>query len=319
MKSVAVLRGGPSEEYAVSMETGSAVLRALKALGYKHKDVTITKKGDWLEGGFVKTPDQALEAVDVVFLALHGVYGEDGQVQRILERKNIPFTGSRALSSGIAFNKELTKHTLKPHGINMPKHRRVSRVELDRLREEIPVIFSDLGAELFVKPIANGSSLGAAYVPNHDTLYRVLNDLLSTYEHVLVEEFIRGKEATVAVLENFRNQPLYVLPVVEIIPPNGTPLFSHADKYNGTTQEIVPGRFSYHEKSKLAEAAELVHRVIDCKHYSRSDFIVKNGEVYFLEVNTLPGLTAESLFPKAAQAVGLEYNHLIEHLINSAH
>ncbi len=110
-----------------------------------------------------------------------------------------------------------------------------------------------------------------------------------------------------------------MLPVIEIIPPNGTPLFSHEDKYNGKTQEIVPGRFSYHEKSKLSEAAELVHRIIDCKHYSRSDFIVKDGDVYFLEVNTLPGLTAESLFPKAAQAVGLEYNQLIEHLIENAH
>jgi len=319
MKRVAVLRGGPSEEYAVSMQTGSGVLGALRALGYNYKDITITKKGDWLENGFIKSPDQALEAVDAVFLALHGTYGEDGQIQRMLQRKRIPFTGSRALSSGIAFNKELTKHTMKPHGLKMPKHRRVSRSELPQLKEEIPIIFADLGTELFVKPIANGSSLGARHAPTHDILFNALQELLQEYEEVLVEEFIRGKEATVAVLDNFRNQAIYVLPVIEIIPPNGTPMFSHTDKYNGQTQEIVPGRFSYHEKSQLLEAAELVHRVIDCKHYSRSDFIVKDGEIFFLEVNTLPGLTTESLFPKAAKAVGLEYNQLIEHLIERAH
>lgn len=319
MKRVAVLRGGPSDEYAVSMQTGSAVLTALKGLGYKYKDITITKKGQWLEEGYIKSPDQALEAVDAVFLALHGTFGEDGQIQRILERKRIPFTGSRALSSGIAFNKELTKHTMKPHGLKMPKHRRVSRGELALLKEEIPVIFADLGAELFVKPIANGSSLGAQYAPNEATLFTVLNELLTKYEEVLVEEFIRGKEATVGVLDNYRDESIYVLPVIEIIPPNGLPLFSHVDKYNGQTEEIVPGRFSYNEKSQLTEAAALVHRTIDCKHYSRSDFIVKNGDVYFLEVNTLPGLTAQSLFPKAAKAVGLEYNQLIEHLIEHSY
>jgi D-alanine-D-alanine ligase len=115
MKRVAVLRGGPSEEYSVSMLSGNAVLKALRDSDYPHKDIVITKKGEWLEEGFVKSPEQALEAVDVVFVALHGSYGEDGQVQRILQRKGIPFTGSRALSSAVAFNKELAKNTMRPH------------------------------------------------------------------------------------------------------------------------------------------------------------------------------------------------------------
>jgi len=319
MKRVAVLRGGPSEEYAVSMLSGNAVLKALRDSDYPHKDIVITKKGEWLEDGFVKTPEKALEAVDVVFIALHGSYGEDGQVQRILRRRGIPFTGSRALASAIAFNKELTKNTLRPHGLRMPKHRRVHRDELDRLDEEIPHIFKELGSELFVKPLTNGSSLGARHIPNEAILNEVLIDLLDTYEQVLIEEFIRGREATVGVMNNFRDQEIYVLPVIEIVPPGGEPLFSHEHKYNGLTQEIVPGRFSYHEKAQLTEAAALVHKVIACDHYSRSDFIVKDGEVYFLEVNTLPGLTAESLFPKAAAAVGLEFTDLIRHLIEGAH
>jgi len=319
MKRVAVLRGGPSEEYAVSMLSGNAVLKALRDSEYPHKDIVITKKGEWLEEGFVRSPEKALEAVDVVFIALHGSYGEDGQVQRILQRKGVPFTGSRALSSAIAFNKELAKNTMRPHGLLMPKHRRIHRHELDRLDEEIPHIFKEVGRELFVKPLSNGSSLGARHAPNAAVLKESLLELLDTYEQVLVEEFIRGKEATVGVMNNFRDQALYVLPVIEIVPPNGETMFSHEHKYNGQTQEIVPGRFSYHEKAKLSAAAALAHKVIACEHYSRSDFILRDGEVYFLEINTLPGLTTESLFPKAAAAVGLSYNDLISHLIEIAH
>jgi D-alanine-D-alanine ligase len=319
MKRVAVLRGGPSDEYAVSMLSGNAVLKALRESDYPHKDIVITKKGEWLEEGFVKSPEKALEAIDVVFIALHGSYGEDGQVQRILQRKGIPFTGSRALASAIAFNKELTKNTMRPHGLLMPKHRRIHRAELDRLDEEIPHIFKEIGTELFVKPLTNGSSLGVRHIPNQAILKEALIELLGTYEQVLVEEYIRGREATVGVMNDFRNQPVYVLPVIEIIPPSGEPMFSHEHKYNGRTEEIVPGRFSYHEKAKLSEAAALVHKIIACEHYSRSDFIVRDGEVYFLEINTLPGLTSESLFPKAAAAVGLNFTDFITHLIEIAH
>lgn len=319
LQRVAVLRGGPSEEYDISMQSGNAVIDALKQLDYPYKDIVITKKGEWLEGGFVKNPESALKAVDVVFVALHGQYGEDGQVQRILERSRVPFTGSRSLSSGIAFNKELTKRTLKSHNIKMPRHRRISRDELENIDEEIPHIFSEIGNELFIKPVASGSSLGARYVPNDEILRATLIELLEQHEQVIVEQFIRGREATVGILDNFRDELFYALPVMEIISPAGEPFFSNENKYNGKTDEIVPGRFSYHEKSQLSEVASLVHKVIGCKHYSRSDFIVRDGEVYFLEVNTLPGLTAESLFPKAAAAVGLEFKFLVKHLVENVH
>lgn len=318
MKRVAVLRGGPSAEYEVSLKSGGAVLEALRQLEYPYKDIVITKRGEWLENGIPRQPDLALDAVDVVFIALHGKYGEDGQVQRILERKRIPFTGSRALASAIAFNKELTKRTLMPHGIKMPRHRKVTRADLEYLTpDEIELIFTEVGEELFVKPISDGSSLGAQYVPNETVLTAALSALLADYEEVMVEQFIRGREATVGVLSDFRDQPLYVLPVIEIVPPDGES-FSYENKYNGRTQEIVPGRFSFAEKAMLSEAAELVHRALDCDHYSRSDFIVRDGDIYFLEVNTLPGLTSESLFPKASAAVGLEFPHLVKHLVETA-
>lgn len=319
MKRVAVLRGGPSEEYAVSMRSGSAVLNALQQLKYPHKDIVITRKGEWLQDGFVKSPDTALEAVDVVFIALHGAYGEDGQVQRILERKRIPFTGSRALPSAIAFNKELTKHTLRSHGVKMPRHRRMHREELDRLDEEIPHIFSEIGTELFVKPLASGSSVGARYIPHEEALRTALTELLNTYEQILIEQYIRGREATVAVIEKFRNEQYYALPVIEVIPPRDAVFYDETNKYDGTTDHVCPGRFTYHEKANLEQCARTVHQVIGCSHYSRSDFIVRDGDIYFLEVNTLPGMTEHSNFPIAAQSVGLEFPQLIHHLIESAH
>lgn len=318
MKRVAVLRGGPSSEYDVSLKSGAAVLNALRKLEYPHKDITITKGGDWLESGIVRSPENALSAIDVVFVALHGEYGEDGQVQRILQRLNIPFTGSNAFSSAIAFNKELTKDTVKEHGLKMAKHRKVDRSSRHSLQSEIDYISSTMESELFVKPLASGSSIGARYVSSHDQLNGVLSELLDIYDAVMVEEFIRGKEATVGVLENFRDHNHYALPPIEIVPASGQPFFSNQAKYDGTTEEIVPGRFSYTEKAALAEAAVLAHKALHCAHYSRSDFIVKDGEVYFLEINTLPGLTGESLLPKAAAAVGLTFEELVRHLIETS-
>lgn len=319
MKRVAVLRGGPSEEYGVSMQSGANVLMALDELGYPRKDIVITKQGDWLEQGLTRRPEQALEAIDVVFIALHGTYGEDGQVQRIIQQRRLPFTGSGALASAIAFNKELAKQTVLPGGVLTPRYRRVHRDDLaTEAGFDAASLFDELGSELFVKPLATGSSVGAQYIPHKDALDRALAQLLAHYEQVLVEEYVRGREATVGVLNDFRGQEKYVLPVVEIVPPGGAPLFSHEDKYNGKAIEIVPGRFSYHEKAKLSELALAVHDLIGCDHYSRSDFIVRDGEIYFLEVNTLPGLTQESLFPKAAAAVGLSFPQLIEHLVETA-
>jgi D-alanine-D-alanine ligase len=318
MKRIAVLRGGPSSEYDVSLLSGAAVLKSLRELNYPHKDIIISKKGEWLESGMTRTPDSALEAVDVVFIALHGEYGEDGQIQRILHRKKIPFTGSGAMSSAIAFNKELSKQTLKDFDIKMVPHRRVDKLSLHNLQFELDFIEETMHSELFVKPLASGSSIGARYTPDKTALETALRELLTLYDSVMVEEFIRGREATVGVLQDFRGQSLYVLPPIEIVPPGGQPFFSNEVKYNGTTEEICPGRFSYDEKAKLAEAATLAHTALHLDHYSRSDFIVRNGEVYFLEVNTLPGLTSESLLPKAAAAIGLEFNDLVKHLVETS-
>lgn len=317
-KHITVLRGGPSSEYEVSLRTGLAVCNSLRKQYDLVDDIVITKAGEWLQNGISKKPEQILAGTDVVFIALHGTYGEDGTIQKFLKHFKIPFTGSSALSSALAFNKKLTKETLQKLGVKMPKDKLFQQSDLSGLEYILPDIESELGTDYIVKPVANGSSVGVDLVRTSSNLLNKLRDILQTNETVLVEEYIRGREATCAILDNFRSEQTYVFPIIEIIPPPRSTFFSTDVKYSGETEEICPGNFNYQEKTKIAEVASLVHQALGLEQYSRSDFIIKNGEPYFLEVNTLPGLTDQSLFPKAAMAVGLTYDELIAHLVETA-
>ncbi len=317
-KRVTILRGGPSAEYEVSMRSGANVLRALQKHYTTVTDVVITKQGDWIYGGLVRPPEQVLAATDVVFIALHGTYGEDGEVQKLIQRHNIPFTGSRSLPSAIAFNKHLTKETLKQYGVRMPDHHVITADQIEDLATIVQDLSERFGPDYFVKPLASGSSVGVEFVREGDDLASVLQQALTQSDRVLVEEYIRGREATCGVLEGYRDQDYYLFPTIEIIPPREYDFFTTEAKYNGKTEEICPGNFSYTERIAIAELTELVHKALGLSQYSRSDFIVRNGQPYFLEVNTLPGLTAESLLPKAAAAVGMSYEELVVYLIETA-
>jgi D-alanine-D-alanine ligase len=315
---ITVLRGGPSLEHEVSLQTGATVIRSLLTQNYEVKDILITKGGEWLDLGRKREPDQILKMTDVVFIALHGAYGEDGAVQRVIQRESVPFTGSNALSSAIAFNKYLTKQVLSSHGILLPKDYLVT----NSLTEDIDVTVSNItttfGPEYIIKPVASGSSFGVELVREGQSLKPVLERMLTEFDQVLVEQFIRGKEATSAVLEDFRDDELYAFPTVEIIPSLDNVFFSTSAKYTGSTQEICPARFSYSERSEISNISKIVHKALGLSQYSRSDFILKDGRPYFLEVNTLPGLTKESLYPKAAEAVGLSLDQFVAHLVSTA-
>lgn len=315
---VAVLRGGPSEEYDVSMKTGREVLSSLARQGLPHRDIVINRQGEWLSDGFVRGPADALFATDVVFIALHGHYGEDGTVQRLLDQLGVRYTGSRAYPSAVAMNKILTKELLVNSGLKLPAHLRVTNAGTD-LRRVVSNIESLFGPEYIVKPVGGGSSIDTHRVRGTHELLEVLRDILLRRDEAMVEEFISGREATVGIVEGLRGSEFYRLPTIEIIPPASHNFFAYDVKYNGTTDEICPGRFTRSEKEALEEAAEKAHRILGLSHYSRSDFIVSDKGVYFLETNTLPGLTTESLLPKALAAVGHSYDDFVLHLIDQAH
>jgi D-alanine-D-alanine ligase len=300
------------------MRSGANVIRSLQKQYLGVSDVVITKGDEWIEGGFKRSPEKVIESSDVVFIALHGTYGEDGEVQKLLQRFAVPFTGSRALPSAVAFNKHLTKETLRSYGITMPQHYVVDKAKFEDLASVVAQIAEQFGPDYFVKPLANGSSVGVQFVREGDDLETALRDTLEISDSVLVEEYIRGREATCALIEGFRDQERYLFPAIEIIPPREYDFFTTEAKYNGKTQEICPGNFTYSERIAIADLTELVHQALGLSQYSRADFIVRNGKPYFLEVNTLPGLTSESLLPKAAAAVGMSYDELIFHLVETA-
>lgn len=315
---IAVLRGGPSEEFDVSLRTGERMLAALDAQKHHPLDVVITKAGEWLLSGRVRAPEDILSHTDVALIALHGQYGEDGGVQRLLERHGVPYTGSGSYASAIAMNKAITKDQVRHHGIQVPKHMVVGNSALANTMGMAHSLKALLGPKYIVKPVSSGSSIGVRLAQNVEELSLVLSQLLPLYDSVLVEEYIEGREATCGVIEGFRGEDLYALPVVEIIPPMDAGFFAAHVKYTGATKEICPARFSLIEKKKIEEITKTVHRELGLSHYSRSDFIVADHGIYFLEVNTLPGMTNESLFPKSLTAIGARYEDFITHLLTVA-
>ncbi|MFA6158809.1 MAG: D-alanine--D-alanine ligase [Candidatus Paceibacterota bacterium] len=315
---IAVLRGGPSSEYDVSLKTGDAVLKALPS-HYEGVDVLISQDGAWHVGGVMRSPEEALRHIDVVFIALHGQYGEDGKVQRVLEHLGVPFTGSRSLSSAIAMNKSATKNALRAleDKVKMAAHKIFSRDEISQ--KGAHAIFQEISHPSIVKPVSAGSSVGVTVVKSFVGLEEALFKALEHGDSVIVEEFIEGREATCGVIEGFRGEREYALLPVEIVPHVDAPFFDYDAKYGGGSREVCPGNFDEATSRAIREAAQAVHAELGLRHYSRSDFIVhpKRG-VYFLEVNTLPGLTSESLFPKSVKAVGSSMPEVLDHIIRLA-
>ena len=312
---IGILRGGPSPEYEVSIKTGGNVLNILSET-HKPIDIFISKEGKWHVQGVEKSPDRILSQVDVIFNGLHGAYGEDGGVQQVLDSHSVPYTGSDRFASAMAMNKWLTKEKLKEAGVKTPIAVLVRRE--DSVVEKAKEIFNSIPHPLIVKPACGGSSIGLYIVRTYKELLAALESVLENHGSAVVEEYIAGKEATCAVIENFRGNKLYALPVVEIIPPEGQ-MFDYDAKYSGKSREICPGRFSEKDKKEIEKVAKIVHDKMDLKHYSRSDFIVspKRG-IYFLETNTLPGLTKESLLPKSLEAVGVSIKEFLHHVIDLA-
>lgn len=328
MLRVGVLRGGPSNEYEVSLATGASVLSALQnqlSEKYTPVDILITRDGVWNMQGKEIKPQDLMQRVDVLWNALHGFYGEDGQVQQLLESLQIPYTGSGPLASALGMNKKFSKTYGAIDGIKTP-HDYVVRDMREvapttdpsvYLKEEVQKIFLKLSPPWVVKPLSGGSSLGVSIVKTQSELLDALTILGEYPGDILVEEYLFGKEATVSVLDDYRGEKIYSALPIEIRTPKDR-FFDYEMKYGGEAQEISPGNFSAEEKNTLQEAAKIIHRALGLRHYSRSDFIVTPRGVYFLEVNTHPGLTNQSLLPKALAPLGIEFHEFIEHILNLA-
>ena len=313
---VGVLRGGPSREHEVSLKTGAAIIANLPAERYVARDIYIDKNGEWHDRGKVVSPERILRQLDVALIGLHGEYGEDGEVQRLLERFSVPYAGADAFGSYLAMHKLMAKTRAQEAGLLTPEFRHIEQVEeSEAVAHDVIRSFHQ---PVVVKPIGWGSSVGVSVVGGYAPVLSAIQQLFAEgAPSVLVEEYIRGKEATVGIVENLRGEKLYSLPPVEIIPPEGD-FFSYNAKYSGATRELCPGTFSRTASEELQVAAKAMHRALGLRHYSRSDFIVAPSGIYYLETNTLPGLTTESLMPKALASVGVSFPDFLSHLITLA-
>ena len=340
---IVVLCGGLSMERNVSITSGTLICRALRERGHRAVlvdmfyglediDTPVERLFDELPplaDARVSEEEPDLEAVkasrkwkspskvgrgvfelcalaDVVYLGLHGACGEDGRIQAALELMGVPYTGSGCQGSAIAMDKNMTKQLVKTLGMRTPDWS-IERYG-DRTNEAIA---DGLSLPCVVKPVDSGSSIGV-------TIARTRGQLLAALEEnrplgrVIVEQYVQGRELTVAVLKD------RALPSIEIIPQQG--FYDYKNKYQaGATVELCPAPIEPSLEKALGEAALSVHRLLGLSTYSRSDFIVTEaGEFYFLEVNTLPGMTPTSLVPQAAAAVGIGYGELCQIIVDDA-
>lgn len=294
---VGILAGGFSNEREISLRSGRAVCDALLRLG--------------IEAILLDIRQDARDIIrdsnlDIAFIALHGRFGEDGTIQGILEEAGIPYTGSGPKASRLAIDKIGSKEIFIKNGILVPRHIVFEEGTYDIAKAD------SLGFPLVVKPNLEGSSIGLSVVKERPLLKDAVEKAFRYGPKALLEEYIEGRELTVGILND---EPL---PVIEIVPGGG--VYDYRAKYDDPgTKYLVPAPIENEVSEKAKKLAKLSHSVLGCRSFSRTDMMVdRRGNIYILEVNTIPGMTERSLLPKAAKAAGLSFGELCVILIENA-
>ena len=300
--TIALLSGGVSSEREVSLNSGDQVYDALDQ--EKYNIVRYDPKTD-----LARLVEDA-PGIDAALIILHGPYGEDGTVQGLLELLNIPYQGSGVLGSSLAMNKLASKYLYEKADLPIPPY--IALQKGDAL--EPAAWGKQLGLPLVIKPNEAGSSVGMTIVKSLQTIQKAVEKAFSHDSTLLIEGYIEGIELTGGVIGN---KDLLALPIIEIIPDDEHEFFDYEAKYTaGVTQEICPARIDDETTQKAQAYAKTAHRALFCKGCSRTDMILKDGEIYVLETNTIPGMTATSLLPQAARVAGLSFSRLLDQLID---
>ncbi len=298
---VALLAGGWSGEREVSLKSGGAVGKALDR--EKYEVISLDPRDDLL------TLIEKRDSIDVAFVLLHGRFGEDGRIQGLLDILGIPYVGSGVLSSAMALNKKVAKERFKSGGLAVAQD-----MVVERDRPFSPeAVLQALGPKTVVKPVSEGSSLGASVCHGREQLLEGIERAFRYDDEVIVESFMAGQEVTCCVMGT---RKLETLPLVEIVPQEGYPFFDYEAKYTtGATREICPAPLPEAVAEKVKTCAKKAHRLLKCGVWSRTDMILCGEAVFVLETNTIPGMTENSLFPLAAKAAGLPLDRLVDRLI----
>lgn len=302
-KKIIVLCGWISREREVSLRSGKKIYSALLRKGY---DVTLIdpKMEGW----------EPVLRGDIVFIALHGKPGEDGTIQGFLETFNVPYTGSGVLASSLAMNKLISKKMFISSGIPTPDY--LSMDDFESIDDFISKSMEYIGLPAVVKPVSEGSSIGVSIVKDADSLAPVVKDTVNKFDRVFIEKYIEGREITIGIIE-LDGKPV-ALPILELVPRNK--FYDYEAKYTaGFTEFIIPARMDKEKYTLAQELALKAHKALGCTGFSRVDLITdSNDNPYVLEVNTIPGMTELSDLPAMAKAYGIDYDDLVEIMLQSA-
>ena len=307
--------GGTSSEHEVSLATGDNVIAGLDKTKYRPVVIKISKTGRWFLNGKSSDINKSLKSCDLIFNALHGAFGEDGRAQALMEYYGIRYTGSGIAASALAMDKLRSREIFKLAGFCVPKTLEIKKGENYQARLNL-FITKITKLPVVVKPCSNGSSVGVNIVGDNGELAKAIDKAFKLDKKVLVEEFIKGREVTCGVLDDFNGESS-ALPVTEIVPVSKHGFFNYDAKYkDGQSELITPSQIDPAARDKVQETAVRAHQLLGCRGYSRTDIILKNENIYVLETNTLPGLTSHSLLPKAAAVAGFTFSQMLDRIID---
>jgi len=321
MKNVAIIMGGYSSEYKISLKSGEVVYNHLDKSRYNTYKIHILTEG-WFyvddqnnrfpvdKNDFSITVDGQKITFDVVFNAIHGTPGEDGLIQAYFKLLNIPHTSCNFYQAALTFNKRDLLSVLKPYGIKTAISYYLNQG--DPISEE--QIIQRVGLPCFVKPNKSGSSFGISMVKESTQLLSAIEKAYKEDNEIIIESYLKGTEVSVGVLK-YKDETV-VLPMTEIVSEND--FFDYEAKYEGKSKEITPARISDEEQQKVEDVAKRIYTILNMDGFSRSEFILVSGAPFLLEMNTVPGLTAESILPQQAREAGISLNELFENAVEAA-
>lgn len=321
MKNIAIIMGGYSSEYKISLISGNVVYKTLNKTKYNPYRIHIFKE-KWVyvdeneaefpidKNDFSVTVNGTKIQFDCVFNAIHGSPGEDGLLQAYFELLGLPQTACDYYQAALTFNKRDLLSVLKPYGIKTATSYYLNKGDLINTKE----IVAKVGLPCFVKPNKAGSSFGISKVKTEAELPIAIEVAYKEDNEIIIESFLDGTEVSVGVI-NYQGK-ITVLPITEIVSEND--FFDYEAKYEGKSQEITPARISEEMTQKVGDIAKRAYKVLKMKGFSRSEFIIVNGEPHMLEMNTIPGLTNESLLPQQAKVAGISLEDLFSNAIELA-
>lgn len=315
MQRIGIIRGGVSEEYDLSLRTGANVQRALHDAGLEAIDMLLDKDGVLHIKGIPADMETAKGEVDTVWNALHGSFGEDGQLQELFDRYDIPYTGSGAETSKLAFDKQAAKEHVKELGINTPQSMLVMPEGDESVSAVTQRIYKTMSPPWVLKPLTGGGSVRTYFAFTPLELAQFVEESITEGQPFLAEQYVYGREAAVGVIDHFRDQEEYVLPVVEVQSPSRG-IHTHEMRRGDEQYGRMNGGFTTDERSMLSDLAKKLHTHFGAKDYSQSEFIVdKQGKPWFIELDTHPHLTNNSPFLVALEAVGASLQEFVKSVI----